>query len=274
MKTMMVGCVAGEGHLDDADETTRAANAKLLAAAIEDHARALGARLIVLKEFPKKERDALSCVVRRGFTRIPSMPMTRLNIAYANFNEYMQVALNSATRSKLRRKFRATELDQPIELTVTTDITSTVDEVYPLYLQVYERAKLRFEKLTKEYFCRLGSLMPDRVRFFVWRQGGKAVAFGECIVHGDTMFAEYLGLDYGVALKLHLYHYVFRDLVQWAIANGYRWFESSGLNYDAKLHLRHRLDPIDLYVSTYRSSPTPCCASLSPGSSRRATTQS
>ena len=83
--------------------------------------------------------------------------------------------------------------------------------------------------------------MPDRVRFFVWRRNGKAVAFGECIVHGDTMFAEYLGLDYGVALRLHLYHYVFRDLVRWGMANGYKWFQSSGLNYDPKLHLRHRL---------------------------------
>jgi predicted N-acyltransferase len=90
--------------------------------------------------------------------------------------------------------------------------------------------------------------MPDKVRFFVWRRNGKAVAFGECLVHGDTMFAEYLGLDYDVALRLHLYHYVFRDLVRWAMTNGYEWFQSSGLNYDPKLHLRHRLVPVDLYV--------------------------
>jgi len=36
--------------------------------------------------------------------------------------------------------------------------------------------------------------------------------------------------------------------VTWAIANGYKNFRSSGLNYDPKLHLRSRLDPIDLYV--------------------------
>jgi hypothetical protein len=32
------------------------------------------------------------------------------------------------------------------------------------------------------------------------------------------------------------------------MAHGYKRFRSSGLNYDPKLHLRHRLDPIDLYV--------------------------
>jgi len=191
----------------------------------------------------------LSCFERSGFTRIPSMPLARLNIAYRSFDEYMQSALNSATRSKLRKKFKVTADDEmQIELQVSNDIRSAIDEVYPLYLNVYRRSKLHFEKLTKDYFCRLGQIMPERVRYFVWRRNSKAVAFGECIVHGDTMYAEYLGLDYSVALQLHLYHYVFRDLVRWGIANGYEWLQSSGLNYDPKLHLRYRLKPVDLYV--------------------------
>jgi len=248
MKAIMVGCAAGEAHLDEGDDATRAATAQCLAGAIVKHAHALGARLIVLKEFPDQYRDVLSCFVRGGFTRIPSMPLARLNIAYASFDDYMQSALNSATRRKLRKKFKAAEFDPPIGLSVTHDIAPIIDEVYPLYVQVYERSKLHFEKLTREYFCRLGTAMPDKTRFFVWRRGEKVVAFGVCLVHGDTVFAEYLGLDYSVALELHLYHYVFRDLVRWSIANGYRWCQSSGLNYDPKLHLRFWLKPVDLYV--------------------------
>jgi hypothetical protein len=79
------------------------------------------------------------------------------------------------------------------------------------------------------------------------------------MVHGDAIYAEYIGLDYNVALDLHLYHYVFRDMVGWAIANGYKWLRGSGLNYDPKLHLRHLLDPIDLYV---RHTSTPINAVL------------
>jgi hypothetical protein len=30
-------------------------------------------------------------------------------------------------------------------------------------------------------------------------------------------------------------------MTSWAIANGYKWLRSSGLNYDPKLHLRHLL---------------------------------
>lgn len=68
------------------------------------------------------------------------------------------------------------------------------------------------------------------------------------MVQETALYAEYIGLDYTVAHDLHLYHWMYRDMVSWAIANGYKEFRSSGLNYDPKLHLRHLLDPTDLYV--------------------------
>ena len=174
--------------------------------------------------------------------------MTRVSIDYPSFNDYMMGALNSATRTKLRRKFRAAEKAPKIEMSVIRDATPIIDDIYPLYVSVYNRSKLRFEKLTQEYFCNLGRLIPDKVRFFVWRQNGKIIGFSECMIHEAAFYAEYIGLDYEVALDLHLYHLMYRDMVSWAITNGYKEFRSSGLNYDPKLHFRHLLDPIDLYV--------------------------
>jgi Acetyltransferase (GNAT) domain len=248
IRTLMVGCVAGEGHLDATDEISRCALARTLAIKIIKHARALRAPLVVLKEFPAKYPTSLAEFLMRGFTRVPSLPMTRVSIDYTSFDDYMIRALNSATRRKLRRKFRKAASTPKIEMSMIKDVTSIVDEIYPLYVSVYDRSKLHFEKLTKGYFCAVGKLMPDKVRFFVWRQNGKIIGFAECMVQGKAFYAEYIGLDYAVALDLHLYHWVYRDMVTWAIANGYKEFRSSGLNYDPKLHLRHLLDPIDLYV--------------------------
>jgi Acetyltransferase (GNAT) domain len=248
MRALMVGCAAGEGHLDEADGRPPEWQVRLLASTLVRHARKLGAPLVVLKEFPAKYRPTLQCFLEYGFTLIPSMPMTKLNIDYPSFDEYMKRALNSATRTKLRRKFRAAAEAAPIDMSVVTDITPLLDDIYPLYLQVYQRSKLHFEKLTKGYFSQLSRLMPDKVRFFVWRQNAKIVAFTLCMTEGDALYAEYIGLDYSVALQLHLYHYAIRDMITWSIANGHKWFHSSGLNYDPKLHLRHLLDPVDLYV--------------------------
>jgi hypothetical protein len=254
LRTLMVGCAAGEGHLDG-DEGSRTDSARLLADEIVAHARGLGAQLIVLKEFPAAYRPLLRCFLERGFSRVPSLPMTRLNIDYPSFADYMDRALNSATRRKLRKKFRIAAEAPPIEMSVVADVSPFIDDVYPLYLQVYQRSKLHFEKLTREFFCGLGRLMPEIVRFFIWRQEARIVAFCFCMIEGDALFAEYIGFDYAVALKLHLYHYAVRDMISWAMARGYKWLRSSPLNYDPKLHLRHRLDPTDLYVRHTGTAP-------------------
>jgi len=68
------------------------------------------------------------------------------------------------------------------------------------------------------------------------------------MIQGDEFFSEYIGLDYSVALELHLYYIAFRDMVSWAMSRGFKWYRSSGLNYEPKYHLGCKLDPIDLYV--------------------------
>jgi predicted N-acyltransferase len=113
---------------------------------------------------------------------------------------------------------------------------------------VFERAKYRFEKLTREYLCEIGKQMPDRVRFFVWRRSGKAVAFSLCFVHDGVIYDGIIGLDYSVALDLHLYFITWRDTIQWAIENQIKCYYSGPLNYDSKLHFRCKLVPLDLYV--------------------------
>jgi len=66
----------------------------------------------------------------------------------------------------------------------------------------------------------LGRRMPDRARFFISRQHGKAIAFSVALVHDGTIYDDYLGLDYRVALDLHLYYYTFRDIIRWSLAQG------------------------------------------------------
>jgi peptidoglycan biosynthesis/recognition FemAB-like protein len=248
LRTLMVGCSAGEAHLAATEALAADIVAETLSNGIVEQARSLNAQLIVLKEFPARYRSVLHCFVRSGFARVPSLPMTMLDIEYDSFDAYMTKALKSSSRRKLRKKLAATADVSDICMSVTGDAASFVDEIYPLYMQVFDRSRMQFEKLTKEFFRQLGQRMSDKVRFFAWRRGNMLVAFSLCMVQGDSLYAEYVGFDYTVALDLHLYHYIVRDMINWGIGKGYKWFRSSGLNYDPKLHMRHRLDPIDLYA--------------------------
>jgi predicted N-acyltransferase len=247
MRVLMVGCAAGEGQLGACLPEDEAWVAKALHAFLQVYARQNKASLIVLKDFSSIYRPILETFALNGYTRVPSMPMTRLSLKHASFDDYLGT-LGYVSRKSLRRKFRKTERAAKIDMGVVTDIASYVDEIFPLYLQVHERSPMKFENLTKDYFLRLAERMPERVRFFIWRQEGKIIAFSCCLVHDGKIYDECLGLDYSVALDLHLYFYTLRDVLTWGMQQGLDEYVSGPLNYDPKLHLGCELMPLDLYV--------------------------
>jgi predicted N-acyltransferase len=247
MRMLMVGCGAGTGDLGACDENDEPSVANALQTTLRTFARQNKASLAVFKDFPANYRLALERLRLNGYARIPSMPMTRLSLQYENWDEYFRT-LSKATRKDLRRKFRKAERAPKIEMEVVNDVTPFIDEIHPLYLAVHERSPLKFETLTKDYFCAIARRMPERARFFIWRQSGRIVAFSFCLVCGDAIYDECIGLDYGVALDLHLYFYTLRDILSWALQQRLKYYYSNPLNYEPKLHLGCELVPLDLYV--------------------------
>ncbi len=252
MRTLMVGCAAGEGYLDGHDEIARVRAASALSMAIEECGRALKCRLIVFKEFTAPDRAALSCLLSRGFVRIPSMPMTSLRLNWASFEDYLSNMLSRNTRSQLRRKYKASAQKAALQMRVVTDATPYIEDLYPLYVAVYQRSSLQFEKLTPQYFCEIGRRVPDKALFFLWFEGEKLVAFNLCTLHDNAICSDYIGFDYSVAFETHLYYVVFRDIATWAIANDIEWYRSTSLNYEPKYRLRQSLEPLDLYIKHTR----------------------
>jgi hypothetical protein len=249
LRMLMVGSSAGEGDVVLEKESREIGwTVEALQQSLTPVARSLKAMLIVFKDFPKFYRASLDRLGQFGYTRVPSMPATKLALDFGDFEEFLKTRISYTMRKNLRRKFRKTEGEHRIEFQVVTDITPYVDEVHPLYRQTLGRSELKFEELTKSYLCDLGRRLDDRARFFIWRQGGKIVAFASTIIHEQVLRDNYIGLDYSVALEYHLYFVTLRDTITWALKNGLRTYHSAPLNYDPKYHFRMELEPLDLYV--------------------------
>lgn len=241
-RMLMIGCLAGEAHWP----ADAARGATMLRDGVELFAAQRGIRMITFKEFPAHARDAFDGAA--GYARVPSYPGVRLPITFASFEAYLET-LSKPTRKNLRRKFRDSAAAGRVELEVTIDpCARTLDEIFALYLQVYERSDVRFEKLTREYFAAVASGLSDRAHFFLWRHEGRLVAFNLCVVHNGVLYDDYLGLDYAITHDLHLYFVTFRDVLEWAITRGLREYYSTPLSYEPKLHLHFALVPLDLYV--------------------------
>ena len=252
LKLLMSGCAAGEGHLSPAI-SVNPAHLRLLDTALRKAARENGARMIVWKDFPAGYRKAFETLKTSSeispVAHVPSMPATRLALDFASFDDYLARHLSHAMRKNLRRKFRALDDAPPLVMSVTRDLGDEVDAALALYEQVRARSPLQFERLTKSFLQQLSARMPERVRYFLWHQEGRLVAFSLCLVHDGAVHDEYLGLDYRVALDLHLYFVTFRDILTWALAQGLTAYHSTPLNYGPKRHLGFALTPLDLYFA-------------------------
>lgn len=252
LKMLMVGCAAGEGKLGAAPEQQKQLVESLREPMLRI-AKAEKATLVVWKDFPTEYRPALTALktAPKGTAHVQfaSMPATSMALEFTSFDDYMAKRLSHAMRKNLRRKFKALAKAAPVEFSTTTDLGADAEEALGLYLQVFGRSPLQFEKLNLDFLRQLTERMPDRVRYFLWRQEGRLIAFSLCLVHDGAIYDEYLGLDYRVALDLHLYFVTFRDVMTWALQQGLKTYYSTPLNYDPKLHLDFALKPLDLYFA-------------------------
>jgi predicted N-acyltransferase len=244
MKLLMVGCAAGEGQM----ASTAPWALTILHEALPAVARRFGASVIVLKDCPADYRAALARHFP-DYRRVPGMPAATLDLTgYSSFEDYLQRRVGKVYRKNLRRKFRKLDSAAPIIMEVLTDARDWVPELFSLYWQTFERSEFQFEVLNREFFERLGGDMPDKTRFFIWRQEGRIIAFNVCLVDDGVIYDLDLGMDYSIALDLHLYFVTWRDIVQWSMENGLRMYHTGPLNYDPKLHLKLKLAPQDIYA--------------------------
>jgi len=252
LKMLMVGCAAGEGRIG-AEPEDRRWTVETLREPLLRLARTEKAAIVVWKDFPTDYRTPMAALKegsrKTAHVQIPSMPATSMNLDFKNFDEYLARRLSRTMRKNLRRKFKTLDKAPPLEFSATTDLGDDAEAALALYLQVFQRSRLQFEKLNVQFLRQLTERMPDRVRYFLWKQEGRLVAFSICLVHDGALYDEYLGLDYRVALDLHLYFVTFRDILSWALKQGLKSYHSTPLNYDPKFHLDFELEPLDLYFA-------------------------
>jgi hypothetical protein len=142
MQMLMVGSPAEESLLDCEEPWA----VEALRTALERYARQARIGLVLLKDFPAEYRELLKAFTSQNYQRIPGLPGVKLELDFSCFEEFMAKRLSKVYRKNLRRKFKVLESLPPVTLEVHNGCTpEQVDEIFPLYLEVYQRAKLSFE---------------------------------------------------------------------------------------------------------------------------------
>jgi predicted N-acyltransferase len=109
-----------------------------------------------------------------------------------------------------------------------------------------------FEVLPIEFFSNVLKNMPGNAKFFLWRIDGKLVAFLFALVSKEVFIDYYVGLDYSIAHKYHLYFVKFRDVMNWCIGQGIKRYDMGVTGYEPKRRLGFEFKPLYIYAK-YRN---------------------
>jgi hypothetical protein len=93
--------------------------------------------------------------------------------------------------------------------------------------------------------------MPQVARYFITYDADKIVAFNLCLIKGDTFIDKFIGFDYAVAHKYHLYFTTFCHNLEFCIKNNIRFYQPGTTDYYPKLRLGAKLIPLYDYTSTF-----------------------
>ncbi len=235
-KVLMCGMPMAQGRIGIAGDHEGVI--KAIIAGLEEVAHREKASLLILKDFSKDYTPFFEPLLRRGFTKIESLPSTDMDISFKSFDEYLDT-LSPVSRSGLRRKFKKVDAGIKIDLEIVDSMTdSEVSEAHGLYLQTLNKHEgITVEELPEEFFKNVAKNMPDRVKFFLWRINGKMAAFAFCLVSPELFIDYYLGFDYALAYQHNLYLVRFRDMMLWCIDRGIKKYEMGVTGYEAKRRL-------------------------------------
>ena len=215
--------------------------------ALRRQARVLGASLRVWKDFPAScDQDFAALIRSDGLFAAISFPGTVVDLPGADRAAYL-ASLNSSRRNKLKKKLRlSAPFRYDIEVLQQPD-AATLDALFALFWQTYEKGTTQFERLTPTFFAEVAGV--DVSHFIVLREpaAGRPVAFMLCFLLGNHVVNKFIGLDYTQPRESFLYFRLWDAAVDWALARGATAIQSGQTGYAPKIELGHRLTPLTNY---------------------------
>jgi len=245
-RTLFVGSPCSDrGWVGLRDGVDRDAALLAIQRGIADKARALRAPMRVWKDFPAAFDVELSRLARAaGLFRVVSFPGTGLALRGKNLDEHLRSLpghLGERLKRNVKRSRREVDLDLSIE---ASPDAATLDEVFGLFWQTYERATTRFERLNRGFFDRMAAAPASRFILLRHRGDGRLVAFMLCFDLGPLLVNKFVGFDYTRPRDWRLYFRLWEAFIGLALGLGKQGVESGQTGYAGKLVVGHELLPL------------------------------
>lgn len=179
----------------------------------------------------------------KGFAKGVTCPKCIWKNRFTSFDDYLQ-----SLRSNYRRRYKqAFKKSENLTLTYLKNNADFTEEMYDCYLQVYNKSRIKIEKLPIEFF------RGDCFKIFTLSNENKAVGFCQLLENGTELIFEFVGVDYRYNTQYDTYHRILLEIVRYGIENGFKTIDFGQTADESKLKLGSEYTM--LYAYLHHSNP-------------------
>jgi len=216
--------------------------------ALEAKAGQLRASLIVWKDFPESwSADLLWLSHQRRLFRVISLPNTIVQLPSDRKEDYF-AAMKKSRRHNLKNKLRRSRerVALTVEIVQRPD-AKTLDDIFGLFWQTYEKSTSKFERLNRKFFEVFAE--KQAALFIILREEttGEMVAFRLCFDMGGRLTSMFIGMDYSRPKEWMLFFRLWEAAVDLALSRGFTAIVSGRSSYEVKMETGHQLVPLNNY---------------------------
>lgn len=167
-----------------------------------------------------------------------TLPNCKLKIRWVSFDQYL-ASMRSHYRYRLKKavkKFSGVQVDE------LADNSFFNEDMYQLYLNVYQRSNEKLEKLDISFFQNF----PAKILTFTLE--GKAVAFVQLVENDRNLFFLFGGFEHSLNQKHDLYINMLLQIVDYGLQRGVKQIDFGQTTEETKLKLGALQEPKYLYV--------------------------
>ncbi len=203
----------------------------------------------VWKDFPQScVQDFIDLEKSGALFPLVSFPGTVVKMPGTTRDSYL-ATLKASRRNKLKKKLRQA-LDAPVDVEVLqSPDNETMDEVFSLFWQTYEKGGTKFERLNRKFFDLVSAQSHAYYILLRERATGDIVAFMLCFRLGDQVINKFIGIDYSRPKEWFLYFRLWDAAVEWTLSQGAKSLQSGQTGYAPKIELGHALLPLTNYCT-------------------------
>jgi Acetyltransferase (GNAT) domain len=248
-RTLFVGSpILDESRVGLISHVNRRAALLALQIALEAKADELRASLIVWKDFPESSSADMNWLShQRGLFRVISPPNTVVELPSHCKEDYF-AAMKRSWRHNLKKKLRRSNerVALSVEIVQRPD-AKTLDDIFGLFWQTYEKSTSKFERLNPRFFEVFAE--KQATLFIILREEvtGEMVAFQLCFDMGERLINMFIGMDYSRPKEWMLFFRLWDAAVDLALSRGFTAIVSGRSSYEVKIETGHKLVPLNSY---------------------------